>query len=151
MTLLIWLSKTPECGTRRQYYLSLWWDFLASQPDLNYHNPRVWEEVLSIARYWLERGVTGFRLDTVNFYYHDQALRSNPPTDDRSTSLAEESNPYSYQDHVYDKNRPEVVEFPHGAWCIDERVSRFIDPWRDRRGSTSLLAINRRVHKGGAT
>ncbi|MGB0647589.1 MAG: alpha-glucosidase [Bradymonadia bacterium] len=95
-------------ATRRQYYLH---NFLASQPDLNYHHPRVWEEVLSIARYWLERGVTGFRLDTVNFYYHDQDLRSNPPTDDRSTSLAEESNPYSYQDHVYDKNRPEVVDF----------------------------------------
>ena len=60
---------------RQQYYLH---NFLESQPDLNFHNPDVREEALSVARWWLERGVDGFRLDTVNFYFHDQELRNNP-------------------------------------------------------------------------
>ncbi|MEE2779832.1 MAG: alpha-glucosidase [Myxococcota bacterium] len=93
---------------RRQYYLH---NFLTEQPDLNFHNPRVRAEALSIARYWLERGVTGFRLDTVNFYCHDLELRNNPPSNDRGLALAPESNPYSYQNHLYDKNRPEVLSF----------------------------------------
>ena len=94
--------------TRRQYYLH---NFLESQPDLNFHNPRVRQEVLSIAKFWLDRGVSGFRLDTVNFYYHDTELRSNPPTSARDEALVDPSNPYGYQDHLYDKNRPEVTEF----------------------------------------
>ena len=93
---------------RRQYYLH---NFLKSQPDLNFHEPGVRAEALSIARYWLERGVSGFRLDTVNFYFHDQALRSNPKSTHVGNTLVPDSNPYSNQDHVYDKNRPEVVTF----------------------------------------
>ena len=95
-------------ATRRQYYLH---NFLASQPDLNFHHPAVRQEALALARFWLERGVSGFRLDTVNFYFHDPELRDNPAAEDRFTTVAHESNPYSYQDHRYDKNRPEVVSF----------------------------------------
>ena len=63
---------------REQYYLH---NFLDTQPDLNFHHPAVQAEALSIAEYWLDRGVDGFRLDTVNFYFHDQALRDNPPNE----------------------------------------------------------------------
>jgi alpha-glucosidase len=51
---------------REQYYLH---NFLASQPDLNFHNPEVQDELLEMARFWLDRSVDGFRLDTVNFYF----------------------------------------------------------------------------------
>ncbi len=63
-------------STRRQYYLH---NFLASQPDLNFHNPQVQAAVLDAVRFWLDRGVDGFRLDTVNYYAHDRWLRDNPP------------------------------------------------------------------------
>ena len=95
-------------STRRQYYLH---NFLRSQPDLNYHNPMVRDEALSIAKHWLDRGVSGFRLDTVNFYFHDQELRSNPPSPYGGEAIALEGNPYSYQDHIYDKNQPENLDF----------------------------------------
>ena len=95
-------------STRKQYYLH---NFLKSQPDLNFHNPRVRKEALSIARYWLERGVTGFRLDTANFYFHDQQLRDNPPTKAGAGFMAKETNPYNYQEHLYDKNQPETLIF----------------------------------------
>jgi len=93
---------------RQQYYLH---NFLESQPDLNFHHPAVQEEALSIARWWLDRGVDGFRLDTVNFYFHDRKLRDNPVAEQQDTQVVSADNPYSLQDHLYDKNRPQVCDF----------------------------------------
>ena len=62
-------------------------------------------------RFWLDRGVDGFRLDTVNFYVHDKKLRDNPPRKLSRKARETETNPYEYQDHVYDKTRPENIAF----------------------------------------
>src|SRR5690606_6300340 len=94
---------------RRQYYLH---NFLDSQPDLNFHHPQVQEAVLDIVRSWLGHGVDGFRLDTSNFYFHDAQLRDNPALGPGGQTVGvHPSNPYSYQDHVYDKSRPENLVF----------------------------------------
>ncbi|MAY81788.1 MAG: alpha-glucosidase [Deltaproteobacteria bacterium] len=93
---------------RKQYFLH---NFLESQPDLNFHCPLVQKEALSVARWWLERGVDGFRLDTVNFYFHDRQLRDNPLAPHPDEQVVTADNPYSLQDHVYDKNRPQVCDF----------------------------------------
>ncbi|PWR03126.1 alpha-glucosidase [Meridianimarinicoccus roseus] len=97
-------------GERMQYYLH---NFLTSQPDLNFHCPEVQEELLDVARYWMDRGVDGFRLDTVNFYFHDKQLRDNPPlaVEDRNENTAPAVNPYNFQDHLYDKTQPENLAF----------------------------------------
>ena len=96
--------------TRLQYYLH---NFLTSQPDLNFHNPEVQDAVLDLTRFWLERGVDGFRLDTINFYFHDRELRDNPalPPELRNDTTAPAVNPYNYQDHIFDKSRPENIAF----------------------------------------
>lgn len=93
---------------RQQYFLH---NFLQSQPDLNFHNPEVRDEALGVARWWLERGVDGFRLDTVNFYFHDRALRDNPRARERDDQVVSLDNPYGLQDHQHDKNQPEVCDF----------------------------------------
>ncbi len=95
---------------REQYYLH---NFLVSQPDLNFHCPDVQDALLDVVRFWLDRGVDGFRLDTINFYVHDKELRSNPalPVDQRDDSIAPRVNPYNHQLHVYSKNRPENLDF----------------------------------------
>ncbi len=95
---------------RQQYYMH---NFLKEQPDLNFHEPAVQDELLDMARFWLDRGVDGFRFDTINFYFHDQELRDNPvlPRDQRDYSTAPEVNPYNWQDHLYDKSRPENLAF----------------------------------------
>ncbi len=97
-------------GERGQYYLH---NFLVSQPDLNFHEPEVRDALLDVARFWLDRGVDGFRLDTINFYVHDEELRDNPALDPsaRNASIAPDVNPYNFQDHLYDKNQPENLEF----------------------------------------
>ncbi|MBT9247276.1 alpha-glucosidase [Gemmobacter fulvus] len=91
---------------RRQYYLH---NFLPSQPDFNFHNPEVQDWVLSVLRFWLERGVDGFRLDTVNYYFHDQKLRNNGPEPRADNTPA--VNPYDMQDHEFSKSRPENLAF----------------------------------------
>ena len=110
--------------TRRRYYLH---NFLASQPDLNFHNPEVRGEILSIAEFWMKRGVDGFRLDTINFYFHDHLLRNNPvlPPEQRNSNIAPAVNPYNYQDHVYDRNRPENLKFL-------EALRSVMDQYEDR-------------------
>jgi len=95
-------------SVRRQYYLH---NFLASQPDLNFHNPQVQDAILDTVRFWLERGVDGFRLDTVNYYFHDTELRDNPPVPAGARGDVPETNPYGFQDHLYDKTRPENLGF----------------------------------------
>lgn len=59
---------TYDPGTD-EYYLSL---FSPHQPDLNWDNPEVREEVNDILRFWLDRGVSGFRMDVVNLISKDQ-------------------------------------------------------------------------------
>jgi len=89
---------------RRQYYLH---NFLTEQPDLNFHNPAVQDAVLDAARFWLDRGVDGFRLDVVNYYFHDEALRDNPP----AAYAKPPGWTYQYQRHAYDKSQPETLGF----------------------------------------
>ncbi len=110
-----WLSifggSAWQWDTRRQqYYLH---NFLSEQPDLNFHNPAVQDALLDVTRFWLERGVDGFRLDTINFYFHSQGLEDNPPLPpgQRNDQTAPSVNPYNYQDHIYDKSRPENLGF----------------------------------------
>ena len=110
-----WLSifggSAWEWDTQRmQYYLH---NFLREQPDLNFHNSSVQNALLDVARFWLERGVDGFRLDTVNFYVHDQELRDNPALEREKVNdaIAPSVNPYTWQNHVFSKSRPENIDF----------------------------------------
>lgn len=96
--------------TRCQYFMH---NFLTSQPDLNFHNSDVQDAVLDATKFWLDRGVDGFRLDTINFYFHDDQLRDNPPLAPhlRNDTIAPSVNPYNFQEHLYDRNRPENIAF----------------------------------------
>ncbi len=107
-----------------QYYLH---NFLKEQPDLNFHNQQVQQEMLNICKFWLDQGVDGFRLDVVNFYFHDTALQDNPDRQD-GTAFAtqfEHNTPYSAQQHIYDKSRPENLAFI-------EKLRQLTDQYTDR-------------------
>ncbi|MFB2550584.1 beta-galactosidase BglA [Ensifer soli] len=112
-------------GVRKQYYMH---NFLGSQPDLNFHNKAVQDALLETVRFWLDRGVDGFRLDTVNYYFHDRELRDNPPAvrDDDGPGLdAPDVNPYGMQHHLYDKTQPENIGFL-------QRFRALLDEYPDR-------------------
>ena len=105
-------------ATRRQYYQH---NFLASQPDLNFHNPDVQDAILETAKFWLDRGLDGFRLDTVNYYVHDAKLRSNPPAPRAEGTVVMAHDLFSMQDNIYNKNRPENVRFIERLRALTDR------------------------------
>jgi alpha-glucosidase len=90
---------------RRQYYMHT---FLKEQPQLNVHNPEVQDALLEAARFWLERGVDGFRLDALNHSMHDLELRDNPPAPDTGRVR---TRPFDYQIKQYSQSYPGVVGF----------------------------------------
>ena len=69
-------STWEKIGDSDEYYLHL---FAKGQPDLNWENPKVREEVKSILRYWLDLGVDGFRCDVINLISKRQEYKSNLP------------------------------------------------------------------------
>ncbi|WP_188062570.1 alpha-glucosidase [Sphingobium sp. KCTC 72723] len=92
-------------GRRRQYYMH---QFLTSQPQLNVHNPDVQDALLNVMRFWLDRGVDGFRLDALNHSMHDPALRDNPPAPDDGSPR---TRPFDFQIRRYSQSHPDVVPF----------------------------------------
>ncbi len=94
---------------RQQYYLH---NFLTSQPDLNWYNPEVIAAILDVARFWLDLGVDGFRLDVVNFLTHDRLLRDNPvrPSDQKRPAGADPNDPYFDYINRYNVCQPETLK-----------------------------------------
>ena len=90
---------------RGQYYMH---NFLKEQPDLNVHNPAVQDALIAAGKFWLDRGVDGFRLDALNFSMHDRELKDNPPS---GVSSADATRPFDMQVHVNNMSQPQVVGF----------------------------------------
>lgn len=103
---------------RGQYYLH---NFLPEQPDLNLHNVAVQDALLDVARFWLDRGVDGFRIDAINFAMHDPELRDNPP----APGGGRRTRPFDFQQHLYNQSHPDIVKFL-------ERVRQVTDEYQDR-------------------
>lgn len=101
-----------------EYYLHL---FSKKQPDLNWHNPAVLEEVKDIMRFWLEKGVAGFRCDVINVIYKDSLENGRPKP------ILTGSEHYLSRPGCHDILRTlhdEVLE-PYGAFTVGETV--FVD------------------------
>ncbi|MEM8770822.1 MAG: alpha-amylase family glycosyl hydrolase [Pseudomonadota bacterium] len=90
---------------RKQYYLH---NFLKTQPDLNVHNIAVQNALLDVSKFWLDRGVDGFRLDALNFAMHDPQLRDNPPAPDDDSAR---TRPFDYQLHHFNQSHPDIPKF----------------------------------------
>ena len=100
---------------RRQYYMH---QFLASQPQLNVHNPAVQDALLDAMRFWLDRGVDGFRLDALNHAMHDPLLRDNPPAPDEGKPR---TRPFDYQIRRYSQSHPDVMGFVERIRALTDR------------------------------
>jgi len=102
---------------RNQYYFH---NFLPAQPDLDVRNPAVQDALLDVARFWLELGVDGFRLDVANYFMQDPQLRDNPPR-----AAHDGAKPLNFQQHVHNKSQPENLAFI-------ERLRGVMDEYPDR-------------------
>ncbi|MDX2210531.1 MAG: alpha-amylase family glycosyl hydrolase [Sphingopyxis sp.] len=104
---------------RSQYYMH---NFLREQPQLNLHNPAVQDALLDVAKFWLERGVDGFRVDAINFSMHDPELRDNPPA---PPTDAPRSRPFDFQLKIHNQSHADIPLFL-------ERLRALTDSYGDR-------------------
>lgn len=85
-----------------EYYLHT---FDVSQPDLNWRNPHVVEEILNVMRFWMRRGVDGFRVDVAYYLFKDPFFRDEP----HNPSHAEHHMQYDSLLHIYTIALPETL------------------------------------------
>lgn len=90
---------------RGQYYMH---NFLSAQPQLHVHHPEVQQALLDVARFWLDRGVDGFRVDAINFAMHSPDLADNPPAPDDGSPR---TRPFDFQLHVHNQSHPDIPRF----------------------------------------
>jgi alpha-glucosidase len=100
-----------------QYYNH---QFVPEQPDLNFRNPEVLEAMLEVMRFWLDRGVDGFRVDTIPRLLKDDRFSDEPPDPDWDGV-----DPYYSLLHIHTRNLPGV----HG---IIRRMRALLDEYPDR-------------------
>jgi alpha-glucosidase len=98
-----------------QWYLHL---FLPQQPDLNWDNPEVVEAIHDVVRFWLDRGVAGFRIDVVHCIGKDPALPDDVPPWDAIPHCASHEHP-STHGHIR-RLRQLVDGFPGDPVLIGE-------------------------------
>ena len=105
---------------RGQYYLH---NFLKEQPQINGHDPAVQAALIDIARFWLDRGIDGFRIDAINFLMFDPALTDNPPAPDDGKVR---TRPYDYQLHRYNQSHGDIPAFLEAVRALfDSYPGRF--------------------------
>ena len=100
---------------RRQYYMH---NFLSTQPQLNVHNPDVQAALLDTAKFWLDRGVDGFRLDALNFAMFDPLLTDNPPA---LPSNAVRTRPFDYQQRIHNQSHTDIPAFVARIRALTDR------------------------------
>ncbi len=103
-----WMSEFGGCAweydaATGQYYYHA---FLAQQPDLNWRNPEVRQAIYDVMRFWLRKGVDGFRVDVIWHLIKDAAFRDNPP----NPNYREGRPPHEKILTQYSADQPEVHE-----------------------------------------
>jgi alpha-glucosidase len=106
-----------DAATGQYYYHA----FLPEQPDLNWRNPEVVEAMLGVLRFWLERGVDGFRVDVLWHLVKDAGFADNPANPDWRDGM----DPYQALVPLYSADRPEV----HG---LVRQMRALLDRYRSR-------------------
>ena len=122
-----------------QYYLH---QFLPSQPDLNWWNPQVRDEFDRILRFWFDRGVAGFRIDTANKVVKDSLLRDNPRVGPMDHPMQRRLG----QRPAWTSSQPEV----HEIWRRWRGVCREYEPERMLVGETWLFDLDEVARYYGA-
>jgi alpha-glucosidase len=93
-------SRDPVSG---RWYMH---SFYPEQPDLNWRNPEVREAMADVVRFWLDRGVDGFRVDAIICLMKDDQLRDDPPAE--AAFVLPRSEEQAKVDNIYSANRPEI-------------------------------------------
>ena len=114
-----------------QYYMH---QFVKQQPELNFRNPEVLAAILDIMRFWLDKGVDGFRVDVISRMMKDPQFRDEPPD-----PAWDGVRPYLSLQHIYTTNRPEVHALIHEKLRLDpaqeQRIHALESDFAQRRAA----------------
>jgi len=129
-----WKSFVTGSGWHYDSHTDQWYwaSFLPFQPDLNYRNPEVKESMMNMIRFWLGKGVDGFRLDILGAVYEDPKFRDNPlswkliPSEDSMDML--------FRSSKYTVNFPDNFEFSKELRKV---IDEFQNPQRFLIGEVS--------------
>ncbi len=102
---------------RGQYYMH---NFLTSQPQMNVHNPEVQDALLGVAKFWLDRGVDGFRVDAINFAMHNPELTDNPPA---PAGNGVRTRPFDFQQRIHNQSHPDIPLFIARLRALTDRYA----------------------------
>jgi alpha-glucosidase len=104
-----------------QFYLH---QFLKEQPEFNWREPQVREAMLDVLKFWLERGVDGFRMDVVGMLIKDVELRDNPSRSSEGNNSPEKDT-FANQLHLYNEDQDEVHQ-------VIREFRKLLDRYGDR-------------------
>jgi len=125
---LAWEWDEATC----QYYLHT---FLKEMPDLNWRNPAVKAAMFDAVRFWLEREVDGFRVDTAHVLMKDPQLRDNPSNPSGKLAFHRPMGNYDSQLHLYDKGHPDVH-------TVYREFRQLLDAYSDERPRMAVGEIH---------
>ncbi|KAL7288039.1 hypothetical protein TKK_0017835 [Trichogramma kaykai] len=113
---------------RGKYYYH---QFVAEQPDLNYRNPGLRNDMNNVLRFWLEQGIDGFRIDAIIHLFEDEKLRDEP----LSRRPGFNSDEYEYLDHIYTHDLDEMYD------VVDEWRQLMDDFSRQNKSATKYAIV----------
>ncbi|KAI4499901.1 hypothetical protein M0802_005157 [Mischocyttarus mexicanus] len=110
-----WISRFSGPAWTYNKYMNEWYlhQFEYRQPDLNYNNPEVRAEMEEVIRFWLRKGIDGFRVDAIPFLFERDDLIDEPRSFDPNST----SRDYSYLNHIYTND--------------DQRTYETVQSWRN--------------------
>lgn len=111
---------------RGQYYYH---NFVVSQPDLNYRNPLVVQEMKDVLTFWLDRGVAGFRIDAIDYLFEAKDLRDEP-----RSGKTDDPYHYNFTYHHFTKDMPETYDMVY-QWRV------VLDDWHKKNGGDAPIMM----------
>nr|CAD7397655.1 unnamed protein product [Timema poppensis] len=117
--------SVPNNWDRQQYYYHV---FTVEQPDLNYRNEFLVEDMKDVMRYWLDLGVDGFRVDSIPHLFEDTRFLDEPWTN--KTGVQEGD--YDSVEHIYTQNLPETYDMVHQFRAV-------VDEYKAKDGVTRVM------------
>ncbi|XP_017066235.1 maltase A3 [Drosophila eugracilis] len=106
---------------RQEYYLH---QFVKKQPDLNYRNPKVRETMNNVLRFWLAKGVSGFRIDAVPHVFEIAPDAQNQYRDEPRNDWDNDPEDYGYLQHIYTKDQPETIDLVYSWRAVLDAFQR---------------------------
>lgn len=117
---------------RKEFYYH---QFSVKQPDLNFRNPEVHKEMLKIMKFWLDKGISGFRIDAVTHIYEIKPDADNVLPDEPPSGLTDNVQDYDYLKHIFTTDQNETFDIVY-SW------REFLEDYQKENGGETKILMS---------